>query len=114
VPDIVDGPWWDGGTDLDSCGDIESNTELVITLDNDLRFPCVDDDMDGVADVHACASWDNNTNTTCPGLSGAFPGTNAKCGCSWASTISDLVPAGVPCGGNCAPTPVTLQSFSID
>lgn len=113
VNEVVDGPWWDGATDLDSCGDIETNTEVVITLDENLRFPCIDENADDVADIHACASWDNNTAGTCSTVADAFPGTNSKCGCSWVSTVSDIVVDGVPCEGNCSPAPVDLQSFSI-
>jgi hypothetical protein len=81
VPDIVDGPWWDGTTDADQCGDIETNTQVLKTLPP-LRFACIDNNGDGSADVSVCTSWDNNTGTACNTVEDAFPGTNSKCSCA--------------------------------
>lgn len=78
VQDLTDGPWWDGGADGDSCGDIQSNTQLFKTLPA-LRFSCVDNNGDGSADVDVATSWDNNTNTACNTVEDAFAGTNSKC-----------------------------------
>lgn len=78
VDDILDGPWLDN--DEDMCGDMGTNTQVIKTLQT-IRFACADQDQDGFADISVCASWDNNTNTVCSDLSGAFPGTNSKCGC---------------------------------
>jgi len=79
INDIVDDPWWDG--DGDTCGDIESNTQLFKTLPP-LRFACIDTNGDGSADVSVCTSWDNNTGTACNAIGEVFPGTNSKCSCS--------------------------------
>ena len=79
VDDITDGPWWDD--DGDTCGDIETNTQLFKTLPA-LRFACIDTNGDGSADVSVCTSWDNNAGTACNAVSEAFPGTNAKCSCA--------------------------------
>jgi len=83
VPDIRNGPWWNGESSdtADVCGDMESNTQVFRTM-VPLRLSCVDLDEDGWADVHVCASWDNNRVTTCTGLAGAVPGTGSKCSCT--------------------------------
>lgn len=78
VDDILDGPWLEN--DGDMCGDIGTNTQVIKTLQQ-IRFACEDQDQDGFADISVCASWDNNAGTECSELSGAFPGTNSKCGC---------------------------------
>ena len=82
IPDIKDGPWWDGGRDADMCGDIESDTQVIKTIQ--VRLACVDNSGDplGAADVHVCSSWDNNTSTACTDVSGAVPGTGSKCSCT--------------------------------
>lgn len=104
VPDIKNGPWWDGDNgEIDVCGDMESDTQVITTLPQ-LRFKCVDRDENGEADISACASWGNNKNNgggeLCLGIEGAFPGTPAKCSCT-------IVNLGFP-------VPVELQSFSIE
>lgn len=83
VPDIIDGPWWDA--DLDACGDLESDTQAFRSL-TALRFACNDSNGDGSVDIHVCTSWDNNLSTACNDLSGAIPGTSAKCGCGLIET----------------------------
>ncbi|HSR68552.1 MAG TPA: hypothetical protein VLU25_11475 [Acidobacteriota bacterium] len=80
VDDLDGGPWWDGDTDSDSCGDIETNTQVFTTLPA-LRFACIDNNGDGSADVAVCTSWDNNTGSICSDVTEAFPGTNSKCSC---------------------------------
>ncbi|WP_157892998.1 DUF7507 domain-containing protein, partial [Marinicella sediminis] len=99
ILDIDNGPWWNGGTDLDSCGDIESNTQVFSSLPT-TRFSCNDSNLDGSVDVSVCTSWDNNTNTTCNGLNDAFPGTNSKCSC-------DIVELGI------APTYTLLDKIAV-
>ncbi len=102
VPDIVDGPWWDEETDAgDFCGDMETNTEVLKTL-VPITIACVDNSVppDGIVDISACASWDNNQQSTCSGVVGAFPGTNSKCSCVELST-------GIP-------VPVELTGFTVD
>jgi uncharacterized repeat protein (TIGR01451 family) len=79
INDLDGGPWWDG--DTDTCGDIESNTQVFKTLPA-LRFACIDANGDGSADVSVCTSWDNNAGTLCSSVVDAFPGTNSKCSCA--------------------------------
>ena len=90
VPDVDNGPWLDN--DGDQCGDIGTNTQIFKTLPS-RRFACVDSNLDGSVDVSVCTSWDNNANTVCSDVSGAFPGTNSKCSCDTVELgISPLVP----------------------
>jgi hypothetical protein len=92
VPDILDGPWWDGeAPDKDTCGDIESDTQVIKTLVA-VRIACVDTSVppDGIVDLEACASWDNNTITDCNGVQEAFPGTVAKCSCDRIETGTEI------------------------
>lgn len=96
VPDIYNGPWWDA--DSDTCGDMEGQTQAIKTLQQ-VTLSCGDNDGNGLADVHVCWSWDNNTNTTCSGLADAYPGTSSKCDCSF-------VDMGIP-------VPVELMSFGV-
>lgn len=99
------GPFWQGeATDtLDICGDSEGNNQPIIfdTLET-FDVVCTDSDGNGLVDVHACASYDNNQQNTCTGPAGAIPGTPSKCGCTtfnfpWtptAVTLSDVSAAG--------------------
>ena len=82
ISDTVDGPWWDG--DTNSCGDIESGTQVLVTLPS-IRMPCVDNSGDpaGTADVHVCTSWRQNGGSSCSGVSQAIPGTGSKCNCTY-------------------------------
>jgi MYXO-CTERM domain-containing protein len=92
IPDVYDGPWWDGGPDADLCGDMETNTQVFKTFAS-VRLACVDQDGDGAADVSVCSSWDNNTGTVCSDVTDAFPGTGSKCSCE---TINfDFTPSAV-------------------
>jgi len=102
IPDLTGGPWWDA--DTDACGDIESNTQLF-TSTAVVRMACVDTNANGIVDTSVCTSWDNNTSTVCSGLGGAFPGTNAKCGC-------ERVETGIPMPGP-TPTPPPSPSPSL-
>ncbi|MGH9464235.1 MAG: hypothetical protein ACRD0X_01230 [Thermoanaerobaculia bacterium] len=92
VPDIVDGPWWDGEAPLggaDTCGDMETNTEVIKTLVA-LTVTCVDTNDDGIVDVSACASWDNQVSNNCSTVQGAFPGTPSKCSCVRLETGAEI------------------------
>jgi hypothetical protein len=106
IPDVVNGPWWDGSSDPgpdddDLCGDIESNTQILKDLIA-IRVPCVDNDNDGFVDLHGCASWDNNLNTVCSDVTGAFPGTSSKCSCTTINTTQLL------------PIPAELIAFEVE
>ncbi len=79
VPDIVDGPWQDL-EEVDECGDILSDTEVIKTLVQ-FTIACVDTNKDGIVDLSACASWDNQVSDNCTGVTEAFPGTPSKCSC---------------------------------
>ncbi len=100
IPDILNGPWWDG--DGDTCGDIESSAQEIKDLTQTIRVPCVDNDNDGFIDVHACFSWDNNTMGDCFTVVDAFPSTASKCGCQTLSTDVML------------PIPVELTAFEVE
>jgi MYXO-CTERM domain-containing protein len=92
IPDVYDGPWWDGGRDADLCGDMETETQVFKTFAS-IRLACVDQDADGAADVSVCSSWDNNMDTICGDVAGASPGTGSKCSCQ---TINfDFTPSAV-------------------
>ena len=89
VSDTINGPWWDGnlggggGEPIgDMCGDMETNTEVVITLPP-IRVPCVDQNGNSAADIHVCTSWNNTSaGDACTGVMDAIPGTGSKCSCS--------------------------------
>jgi hypothetical protein len=92
VPDIFNGPWADleaaeGGAD--TCGDIETNTEVIKTL-LPITIACVDTNGDGIVDVDACASWDNQVSNNCSTVQGAFPGTPSKCSCVRLETGAEI------------------------
>jgi uncharacterized repeat protein (TIGR01451 family) len=118
IPDLTDGPWWNGGTDADQCGDIEASTQLFKTLPP-LRFACVDTNGDGSADVSVCTSWDNNTGSTCNSVTDAFPGTTSKCSCGVVElgippepelTVSKTPPTQTVASGGTAVFTITLDS----
>lgn len=94
IPDLVDGVWWDG--DGDDCGDIQSDTQVFITLAPQ-RFSCTDFDQDGRVDLHGAISWDPNGSMPCAGLSDAIPPTASRCwhNLDWALNIEeDATPVG--------------------
>lgn len=101
VPDLYDGDWWDGQTEnppedaADTCGDIESGTQLFKTIDT-IEFICADGDGDGRVDLNVCTSWDNQTGSTCQGVKDAFPNTKAKCSCNFVNFPFD--PTGITLG----------------
>lgn len=100
VPDIDNGPWWNGEpTAGDTCGDIQTNTQ-VFRLTLPMTISCADINQNGRADIHVCTSWDNNTGTNCNNVQQAFPGTKSKCGCS----VIDF---------NFTPTALQGVSFSV-
>jgi hypothetical protein len=76
--DILDGPWWDA--DGDVCGDMDSDTAVIKTLDP-VWIACVDSNGDGSVDVDACGSYNQLAIDVCSGIKDAIPGTTAKCGC---------------------------------
>jgi hypothetical protein len=88
-PDLSGGPWLDAEPldPADECGDIAAGTDDLKTLT--LRFACVDTNGDGIVDISACASWLNGPASTCPNISGATPGSGARCAC-------DVLETGVP------------------
>ncbi len=66
----------------DVCGDILNATQIFKIQDEPLDILCTDTindaglpNADGYVDVWACASWDNNAQSTCTGVAGAVPGT---------------------------------------
>jgi hypothetical protein len=96
IDEIDGGPWPDlDAGDVDSCGDIEANTELYKVL-QPITFSCTDHDLSGFADVHFCSSWSNNVNNggqgsdLCTDITGATPSTPAKCACDYANTSKPL------------------------
>lgn len=99
------GPYWEGEPlQLDDiCGDSEGNNqEIVFNTVESFSIACVDTDNDGLVDVHACASYDNNRVGVCTGPADAIPGTPSKCGCTLvnlpftptAVTLSDVSATG--------------------
>jgi hypothetical protein len=84
IPDIYNGdPWLDmeaGVTPTDTCGDIHPDLQLIDNVGLQ-KIPCQDLNGDSVLDISVCTSWDNNNNTTCTGVTTAFPGTPSKCSC---------------------------------
>jgi uncharacterized repeat protein (TIGR01451 family) len=121
IPDIDGGPWWNGGTDSDQCGDIQASTQLFKTLPP-LRFACIDNNGDGSADVSVCTSWDNNTGSTCNTVLNAFPGTNSKCSCATVElgippapelTVTKTPPTQTVLSGGTATFTITLDSRTL-
>ncbi|MBL4773467.1 MAG: hypothetical protein JKX98_07660, partial [Alcanivoracaceae bacterium] len=121
VSDLTNGPWWDGAGDGDTCGDIESNTQLIKTLPA-LRFQCTDSNLDGSVDISVCTSWDNNTGTACNVVSEAFPGTNSKCSCGSVElgippvylTVTKSANTPVVFSGNSATFTITATSTGVE
>ena len=101
IDDILNGPWanLEPGDATDMCGDIGSNTQILADLQA-IRIPCIDNDMNGFVDLHACASWDNNSNTTCVDINDAWPGTASKCSCETLNTTTEI--------------PVSLTGFTVE
>jgi len=101
VLDLYDGPWWNGQTEsppedqADTCGDIESGTQLFKTIDV-IEFVCSDGDGDGRVDLNVCTSWDNQTGSTCTAVGNAFPNTKSKCSCNFVNFPFD--PTGITLG----------------
>ena len=73
----------------DLCGDIEQAVETFYDLVT-VTVPCQDMNGDGYLDIGTCVSWDNNKNSTCVDVSGAVPGTPAKCSCEM-TTVGNVI-----------------------
>jgi len=68
----------------DACGDLEKGVSTFYDLaaaSGGIAVPCVDTDGDGLLDIGACVSWDNNKQTTCLDLGDAVPSNKSKCRC---------------------------------
>ena len=73
----------------DFCGDIQqgvptfANMPFGVTAESTaiLTLPCLDPDEDGVVNVDACTSWENNPGVVCESVADALPGTRSKCNC---------------------------------
>jgi hypothetical protein len=66
--------------DNDACGDIQQNVTTFRNIQA-ITVQCQDDDKNGMLDVGACTSWDNNANTICTNVSETDPSTSSKCKC---------------------------------
>src|SRR5262245_12676938 len=78
------GPYYNGETSLsDTCGDIQQNLSNLFTLNDGaaISFLCTDRNGDGVADIGACVSWDNQSSAGCSNELATVPGTSSKCKC---------------------------------
>lgn len=84
----IGGPYWQGeppqiDPNGDTCADSEgTNVSIVFDTLETFSIVCADNDGNGLVDVHACASYDNNRQNTCMGSAEAIPGTPSKCGCT--------------------------------
>jgi len=80
-----EGPYASLDSDNDFCGDIQQDVPTLANLPFDagmvLTLPCADPDNDGVANLDACVSWENNRNVACADVTEALPGTPSKCDC---------------------------------
>src|SRR3989442_7192993 len=84
------GPYYNGEigvTPTDTCADIQGNQTNLYDLNpgggGTISIDCKDNDGNGILDVGACLSWDNNNNHTCNSENDAVPGTSAKCRCAF-------------------------------
>lgn len=73
-------------TATDTCGDIAQNRAVLKRI-APIRIACVDNDLDGAADVSVCTSWKNNATQSepaggCVDVTAAVPGTPSKCNCT--------------------------------
>jgi hypothetical protein len=84
-PDTGEGPYASLDSDDDFCGDAQQDVPTKANLPFDdaktLTLPCIDPDNDGVANIDACVSWENNQNVQCDDVTEALPGTESKCDC---------------------------------
>jgi hypothetical protein len=82
----------------DTCGDLEQGIYSYRDLGN-LTFVCNDSNNDGIADIGACASWDNlksngtTKNPSCTTLEQTLPNTPSKCRCE-ATPIANIYAGG--------------------
>jgi hypothetical protein len=79
LDDIFNGPWWE--TEGDTCGDMQPDTTVIKTLEA-IWIKCVDTNSDGHVDISACGSYEQTAGVDCFDVTGAIPGTTAKCGCT--------------------------------
>ena len=91
----------DGLADGDTCVDSPSGAAGVLSVQGEsaIVLPCRDINSDGIVDISACTSWDNNTNTLCYGpeytqplANQIQPGTGSKCNCGEFGTQPIQVP----------------------
>ncbi len=92
-PTSGEGPY--ASLDGDFCGDVQQGVSSLANLPYDdssvMTLPCADPDNDGVANIDACVSWENNPKVTCANVTQALPGSPAKCSCgSFAATGVDI------------------------
>lgn len=85
-PEPAGGPFYNAELvedPADTCGDLEQgvNTYRDLAPGIGITVPCVDSNGDGLLDVSACASWDNQKTHTCLGAEDAVPSTKSKCRC---------------------------------
>src|SRR5438552_13683845 len=84
------GPYFNaeiGITPTDTCADIQQNKTNIYDLNpsggGTISIVCKDNDGNGILDVGACLSWDNNNNHACNSANDTIPGTSAKCRCGF-------------------------------
>ena len=78
------GPYYNGESKRnDTCGDIQQNLSNLFTLNDGapITFTCTDRNGDGIADIGACVSWDNQAGAGCFNELSTIPGTPSKCKC---------------------------------
>ena len=77
------GPFRDLEVNGDYCADMTS-AETVTYHTDSMILTCLDNDGDNLVDpISTCTSWDNQADLNCVDISGAYPGTNSKCGCQY-------------------------------
>src|SRR5262249_62033042 len=68
------GPYYQGETAADTCGDLQQGINTLRNIDN-LTLVCIDTDNDGIVDVGSILSWDNNTANLCTSIAQTVPAT---------------------------------------
>lgn len=66
--------------DGDACGDAQ-NEDVNFKVLSPITISCVDNNSDGILDVNACTSYDNNKQGVCSSANDILPGTTSKCDC---------------------------------
>src|SRR5207245_376622 len=84
------GPYFNGEigvTPTDTCADIQQSQTNIYDLNpsggGSISILCQDHDGNGILDVGACLSWDNNNNHACNSAADTIPGTSSKCRCAF-------------------------------